>query len=1136
MEEIRLLRLFGEPTVFGPTNDGIRLRTRKQLGLLVILALEGRVRPIGRERLVGLLWPDVEAKLGRHSLAQALTALRLVLGRGALRRVGDGVQLADGLRTDLDLCASDPTALTVPLGSPLDGMEYWAGVDLAHWVEAARARCREQAAETLREALGQFRSAGQSGRAYVAATLLYELDPLSDVAAQALAEHALVQGDVTGAIKKLREHFSRVETAIGSRGNPDLRHTLERLEAGSYPPVEIVPAHLASDARRIPTPLFIGREGEVAHLEAIWEHARSGDLLTCCIVGPAGIGKSSLLRRFAAAIASRGYPVYHVTCQEIGRGIPFSAVSDLVGRLAQDPSIAATDPQWLSEASRIYPALRASYPGVPEPGVAPAESMRLRLAEALYRMVEATREGRPFMLLFDDIQHLDAASRDVLFVLLRRLEGHPVLILAGARCSRDGFESVHLEPLDDVEQLDWHERLSLEPLPDEASRALIHGLCGGSRQGHAVLAKIASLAEGNPHFIEMLVADWRRHAEASLAAVELASSVRIPRWQPPRTLRLAFARQYSGLSIDARHLLEVLATAGRSLTQEEASGWMEEPTHQSDMAVLELIERGIVRLDGNSLCFKNDLHRAYVYYAMPLETRKFHHARVGRGLLALGPTDFRAYLEAGHHFLRAGLNDDSVDLISRGARLAITAGAAKEAEQSLRSVLPRTNGTRQLEIALLLAECLCAEGAYAATLQVLDTIAVAPGDTAHQSVAAVVRAEASYRIGTTDERKVHKTVQNAVRLSARAGDEGLHLRAVQTAAEAASEGGSDEGLIEATEMAAAVAARGNPEARARALMTEAYCLMMRGKLTEARDRFVKSAALLDQEGLEVELARVLNGIGICQIGVGQHEEAVASFAAAATLVVRSGDVGQLANIMSNVGCAYEELGFFDAASTHYQHAVKLSTDSRTPRRIIEACVNSADLALIVGDVDGAAEMLTSAQNAAKSCHVWRLIIKVRLAQADLCLARDEPEAAWHFLEEVSTLEQDRLRPLDEPGRYERLRRHYCLATGDRVHANSILDQTDPSGCARIGDQLELGGFLEWAAGELGRQCAASNWSFLEGVSRHGLYGILARLAAVKVYPSGITVHTRAESGMKLVDRVFPERTRVLPPHLAFPTF
>ncbi len=52
---------------------------RRRLALLAVVAASGR-RGTSREKLLSLLWPDSNSEAGRHSLYQALHAIRRSLG------------------------------------------------------------------------------------------------------------------------------------------------------------------------------------------------------------------------------------------------------------------------------------------------------------------------------------------------------------------------------------------------------------------------------------------------------------------------------------------------------------------------------------------------------------------------------------------------------------------------------------------------------------------------------------------------------------------------------------------------------------------------------------------------------------------------------------------------------------------------------------------------------------------------------------------------------------------------------------------------------------------------------------------------------------------------------------------------
>ena len=68
------IRLLGSVDV-AAAGTSARLEYDKVRALLAYLVVEG-ARPVRRETLAGLLWPEQDDKAARHSLSQALTSLR----------------------------------------------------------------------------------------------------------------------------------------------------------------------------------------------------------------------------------------------------------------------------------------------------------------------------------------------------------------------------------------------------------------------------------------------------------------------------------------------------------------------------------------------------------------------------------------------------------------------------------------------------------------------------------------------------------------------------------------------------------------------------------------------------------------------------------------------------------------------------------------------------------------------------------------------------------------------------------------------------------------------------------------------------------------------------------------------------
>jgi len=126
----------------------------KLTALLALLALSPSRRPQRRDRLVGLLWPELDQPHARTALRKATHAVRSVLGADALRSRGD-----EELALDADAVWCDAAALVdaADAGRMLRAVELYRGdlmpgfhlagcAEFDQWLDEERRLARERAA------------------------------------------------------------------------------------------------------------------------------------------------------------------------------------------------------------------------------------------------------------------------------------------------------------------------------------------------------------------------------------------------------------------------------------------------------------------------------------------------------------------------------------------------------------------------------------------------------------------------------------------------------------------------------------------------------------------------------------------------------------------------------------------------------------------------------------------------------------------------------------------------------------------------------------------------------------------------------------------------------------------------------
>jgi len=100
----------------------------RHLAVLTVIALASK--PIPRDSLVAMFWGGEEESRARHSLSNALSGLRAVLGQGAITARRDHIALDDDARIEIDAtqfsaaCESrdDARAVSLYTGAFLDAV------------------------------------------------------------------------------------------------------------------------------------------------------------------------------------------------------------------------------------------------------------------------------------------------------------------------------------------------------------------------------------------------------------------------------------------------------------------------------------------------------------------------------------------------------------------------------------------------------------------------------------------------------------------------------------------------------------------------------------------------------------------------------------------------------------------------------------------------------------------------------------------------------------------------------------------------------------------------------------------------------------------------------------------------------
>lgn len=261
MMSVNMLRLLTFGGLALERSDGSRpprVRTQR-LAVLAVLAAAGD-RGISRERMAALFWPDADEDRARHSLRQALYALRQELGSDVIQ--SDTILALDheALASDIAdfrtaVASGDRRRAAALVGGPfLQGFSFPAAPEFERWAELERASLTT---ESTRVVLSLARDADAAGDHDAAADWwrrLTLLDPLSGRFALGYLKALAARGDRAGALAFARAHENTVRRELESDADPDIRRLEAELRA--MPVIaRTLPAPVTSEGVGTPAPL-----------------------------------------------------------------------------------------------------------------------------------------------------------------------------------------------------------------------------------------------------------------------------------------------------------------------------------------------------------------------------------------------------------------------------------------------------------------------------------------------------------------------------------------------------------------------------------------------------------------------------------------------------------------------------------------------------------------------------------------------------------------------------------------------------------------------------------------------------------------------------------------------------------------
>jgi len=552
---------------------------------------------------------------------------------------------------------------------------------------------------------------------------------------------------------------------------------------------------------------LVGRDAELAALEAALADSVRGAFRAVVVSGEAGIGKSRLVRDFAERSASRALVVTGQAADSGSGPVPFAAIAAVLRELRV--SIGADERldgarESLARLDEVVE--RREHEGDGE--------VLEAFHRAISRLLEDVARLRPLVVVLEDLHWADGGSLAFIRHLFGTVRGVPLLLVMTYRDDDVARHHPLRGLLMELDRARSVERVGLRRLDESGVAALAEAILG-HRLDPVELGSVVERTEGVPFYVEEVVCCLDEEL--------------------PTSLRDILLYRYAQLDASTQAVLRAVAAGGTAVRHSLLSAVVDLAERDLDAAVRQAVEAQILIVEDDGYRFRHALMREAVYGELLPGERLRLHTGYATALSTRKPTA-AVLAEIANHWWMARVPDRALETAVAAQGAALRAWAPSTAAQL---------GERALEL-----------------WEQVDDPATIAGVPRHELLRRTANA-------LRDDGLVVRALEFAREAAEAwpADDRAGYAAALGEVAEILSETGGP-GSLELLERALALLEPGEADsARARLLLEKARTLMLLGRFAEA----IAVATDAHDTGMRAErpvvASHALSIRGVCRVQV-----------------------------------------------------------------------------------------------------------------------------------------------------------------------------------------------------------------------------------------------------------------------------
>lgn len=780
---------------------------------------------------------------------------------------------------------------------------------------------------------------------------------------------------------------------------------------------------------------FYGREISRKILREAYREVVIGESAAgIVIVGPPGVGKSTLVEEFLSGLDPRNVRVVRGVSTPFARDIALGSAGALFAEMMRLGN--RTDLRTLRDT--LETRLRALFPDDSDEELdmligsigslfhlkgstehfesLDGEERRQRIYLSLTKVVNRFAAKKPLVLAIEDAHHIDPMTLEFSAEYFNGRRSAPVFFICTATDKGVHTQNKHWQALVNARHI------SLEKLPElgeqEAEKFVRDLLRFHLVDDERLVANILRRSGGNPLYIKEVI-DVLSDRGMLKAGAEILPSVTAdddPNWLPASVEGLIGAR-LDMLDLELKHVLQKVALLWSGFCVEDAGLVLEEDEFEKLDALVNLqllvradrpahggeesFEPETVPRDRRHYRFCNALTQEVASRTLVPEEAAGLHQGIADFLLARGA-------ETGHfdsaliarHFDGARRGDLAIRYYVEAAEDAFERFGAGECVRLCQKVLqrPELDDEARLDVLMLKQTALHELGHQEASREVLDELheRVMAGPAKARQVEVLLRM-ASHHFNETDFKEARRFGREALEIAREVGDQCGCARARQVEATIALTEGNRELALERLDTCIEIY-RGEQGRQASAGLAACHNLQgvvfrQSGRHRDALDAYELALGHAEKAQDKKLLRQLLVNSALAFVYIGEFSEALRRFELALEQCRRLGHRRDEAILLVNMGHARLLLGQVKEALSKIQRGIHLARRTGSTATMADGQISLGICYLEMGNLTAAERSLHEGLRLADSIPHAYLAVHATLALAQVKLATGNPEDA-----------------------------------------------------------------------------------------------------------------------------------------------